>query len=154
MQLAHTDKAIYTSYGFYVLYSIILSSLAAALTVYIAPGAAGSGIPELIGCLNGVKYPKLLAKRVLVVKVIGVILAVSGTLCLGKEGPLAHIGAIAAIVCLEAPLACLAQFQTDVRKREIIAAGVSAGVSVAFGAPIGGALFAYEMSTPNTFWTF
>lgn len=25
---------------------------------------------------------------------------------------------------------------------------------MAFGAPIGGALFAYEMSTPNTFWTF
>lgn len=27
-------------------------------------------------------------------------------------------------------------------------------MSVAFGAPIGGALFAYEISTPNTFWTF
>ena len=25
---------------------------------------------------------------------------------------------------------------------------------MAFGAPIGGTLFAYEMSTPNTFWTF
>lgn len=27
-------------------------------------------------------------------------------------------------------------------------------MSVAFGAPIGGALFAYEISSPNTFWTF
>ena len=27
-------------------------------------------------------------------------------------------------------------------------------MAVAFGAPIGGALFAYEVSTPNTFWTF
>ena len=35
-----------------------------------------------------------------------------------------------------------------------IAAGASAGVSVAFGSPIGGALFAYEMSRPNTFWRF
>lgn len=36
----------------------------------------------------------------------------------------------------------------------MIAAGASAGVSTAFGAPIGGALFSYEISKPNTFWTF
>ena len=36
----------------------------------------------------------------------------------------------------------------------MIAAGAAAGVSVAFGAPIGGALFAYEISKPNTFWNF
>lgn len=35
-----------------------------------------------------------------------------------------------------------------------MAAGAAAGVSVAFGAPIGGALFAYEISKPNTFWNF
>ena len=124
------------------------------MTVYIAPGASGSGIPELMGVLNGVKYPNIFTKRVLVIKVIGVMLAVSGTLCVGKEGPLAHIGAIIAILCLELPFGFMAQFQTDIRKREFIAAGASAGVAVAFGAPIGGALFAYEMSTPNTFWTF
>jgi H+/Cl- antiporter ClcA len=33
-------------------------------------------------------------------------------------------------------------------------AGISAGVSAAFASPIGGALFSYEMSKPNTFWTF
>ena len=33
-------------------------------------------------------------------------------------------------------------------------AGISAGVSVAFGAPMGGALFAYELSGPSTFWNF
>jgi chloride channel 7 len=35
-----------------------------------------------------------------------------------------------------------------------MAAGSSCGVSVAFGAPIGGALFMYELSNPNTFWKF
>lgn len=154
MQLSHTEGAIYTAFNFYVLFSIIISGLAAVMTVYIAPGASGSGIPELMGVFNGVKYPNIFTKRVLVVKVIGVMLAVSGTLCIGKEGPLAHIGAIVAVLCLEAPFACLAQFQTNIRKREFISAGASAGVAVAFGAPIGGALFAYEMSTQNTFWTF
>ena len=106
----HTEGAIYTAFGFYVIYSIILSSLAAVLTVYVAPGASGSGIPELMGVLNGVKYPNIFTKRVLIIKVIGVILAVSGTLCIGKEGPLAHIGAIIAIQCLEAPFGFMAQF--------------------------------------------
>ena len=104
----HTEGAVYTAFGFYVIYSIMLSSLAAVLTVYIAPGAAGSGIPELMGVLNGVKYPNIFTKRVLLIKVIGVILAVSGTLCIGKEGPLAHIGAIVAILCLEAPFGFMA----------------------------------------------
>lgn len=63
-----------------------------------------------MGVLNGVKYPHIFTKRVLIIKIVGVILAVSGTLCIGKEGPLAHIGAIIAILCLEAPFSCLAQF--------------------------------------------
>lgn len=36
----------------------------------------------------------------------------------------------------------------------MMACGASCGISVAFGAPIGGALFSYEISKPNTFWTF
>ena len=108
MQLNHTQGAIYTAFGFYVIYSLILSSLSAVLTVYVAPGASGSGIPELMGVLNGVKYPNIFTKRVLSIKVIGVILAVCGTLCIGKEGPLAHIGAIVAILCLETPFGFMA----------------------------------------------
>lgn len=95
---------MYTSFGFYVIYSVILASCAGVLTVYIAPGAAGSGMPEMMGTLNGVKYPDVLSGRVLIIKTIGVILAVSGTLCVGKEGPLAHIGAIIAVLCLQMPI--------------------------------------------------
>ena len=93
-----------------MIFSVVLAGCAGALTVFIAPGAAGSGLPELIGTLNGVRYPDILSFRVLVIKTIGVILAVSGTLCVGKEGPLAHIGAIIAVLCLQLPFDKMRQF--------------------------------------------
>lgn len=38
-----------------------------------------------------------------VVKTVGVVLAVVGSLCVGKEGPLAHIGTVAAMVIIYLP---------------------------------------------------
>ena len=45
-------------------------------------------------------------------------------------------------------------YQNELCKREVAAAGAAAGVSAAFGSPIGGSLFAYEISRPSTYWTF
>ena len=128
--------------------------LGSALTVYYGPGANGSGVAELISYLNGVNYPNLFAFETFITKIFGVILAVTGGLCIGKEGPLAHIGASIGIITLYLPLPKLEYFHNDMHKRYFIAAGTSAGVSAAFGAPVGGALFAYEISKPNAFWSF
>lgn len=128
--------------------------LACCLTIYVGPGANGSGIAECMGLFNGINYPGAIGFKTLFVKIFGTVLAVTGGLCIGKEGPLAHIGAnIGAIVCF-IPMRCFDCLGNDVTKRQLMAAGASAGVSAAFGAPIGGALFSYEISKPNTFWTF
>ena len=75
-------------------------------------------------------------------------------ICGGKEGPLVHMGAIVGVMVPYIPIKIFRYFRNDFEKRKFLAIGTAAGVSAAFGAPIGGALFAYEISKPNTFWSF
>ena len=136
--------------GIVMLYGIIAS----VMTTYWGPAAAGSGVAEIVGYLNGVNYPNFVSVPTLITKIIGVSFAVSGKLCVGKEGPLAHIGANLGMLVIYFPYIDFDFLKNDETKRLFAAAGASAGVSVAFGAPIGGALFCYELSKPNTFWKF
>jgi chloride channel 7 len=142
------------SIAFYTVSSIGLVAIACLLTVYFAPGATGSGVAEMIALLNGVNYPGVISNTVLLVKMVGTVLACSAGLTIGKESPLAHIGSILGVIVCHLPVDFFKSLQNDVRKREFIAAGFSAGVSAAFGAPIGGAMLSYEVSKPSTFWTF
>ena len=159
---SHFMQTIIDNYGNQILSSVfavsfcfVFACVASALTVYVGPGANGSGIAELMAIFNGVNYPNFIGKRTLFVKIVAVILAISGFLCVGKEGPLAHIGAVTAmIVVYYLPISKFDYFKNDVVKREFMAAGTSAGVAAAFAAPIGSALFSYELSKPTTFWTF
>jgi chloride channel 7 len=48
------------------------------------PVAAGSGIPQVKCYLNGVKIPRLVRIKTLLVKVVGVISSVVGGLAVGK----------------------------------------------------------------------
>jgi H+/Cl- antiporter ClcA len=137
-----------------LLISVTFVLIASFLTVFIAPTAAGSGVAEAMGMLNGVLYPDYISLKALVVKLFGLGFAVSGGLCAGKEGPLVHMGSIVGIMTTYLPIKMLSYFRNDFEKRKLMAAGIAAGVSAAFGAPIGGSLFAYEISKPSTFWSF
>lgn len=128
--------------------------VASIMTVYWGPGANGSGVAELIGYLNGINYPGAIGFETFVTKTLGVVFAVVGGLCVGKEGPLAHIGANIGAAVAYLPFPRFEWFKNDTFKRRFIAAGTSAGVSAAFGAPVGGTLFAFEISKPNMFWKF
>ena len=131
--------------------------VASLLVAYVEPLAAGSGIPELKGYLNGTGFDRLLRVRTLIVKALGVAFSVSGGLIVGKEGPMVHSGA--ALAANLSHLTCLQHrlperfnaFRNDRDKRDFASCGCAAGVSAAFGAPIGGVLFALEEA--STQWS-
>lgn len=103
--------------------------------------AAGSGIPEIKTILSGFVIPNFLDFKVLAIKAFGAVFAVSTGMCLGKEGPFVHISTcVGYLVAKQFP-----KYRNNGRKmREMLSAACASGLSVAFGAPIGGVLFSYE----------
>jgi H+/Cl- antiporter ClcA len=101
--LTHYGDNATASYFFYMSFGVICVVLACAMTIYIGPGANGSGTAEVMGVLNGINFPKVIGFRTLFVKCVGTLLAVVGGLCIGKEGPLAHIGAIVGVMITYMP---------------------------------------------------
>eukprot|EP01060_Flectonema_neradi_P011839 TRINITY_DN18805_c0_g1_i1.p1 TRINITY_DN18805_c0_g1~~TRINITY_DN18805_c0_g1_i1.p1 ORF type:complete len:803 (+),score=141.16 TRINITY_DN18805_c0_g1_i1:68-2410(+) len=125
----------------YALVSIGYAGLSAWLVKTFAPYAAGSGIPEIKTILSGVHIKRYLGGWTLLIKCIGVTLSVAAGLSLGMEGPFVHVASCVGNIT--------SQFFKGFRfheskRRELISAAVAAGVSVAFGAPIGGVLFSLE----------
>eukprot|EP00049_Salpingoeca_infusionum_P002964 m.61731 g.61731 ORF g.61731 m.61731 type:complete len:816 (-) comp11878_c0_seq3:424-2871(-) len=135
-----------------------LVCIAACLVCFFAPIAQGSGIPEVKCYLNGIKMPEVVRLKTLMVKAIGVMFAVCGGMSVGKEGPMIHSGAVVAaglsqgkstsLKFLNTPF--LKRFRNDLEKRDFVSGGAAAGVSAAFGAPIGGVLFSLEEGA--SFW--
>jgi H+/Cl- antiporter ClcA len=82
---------------------MVLLFIAASLTVFVGPGAQGSGMAEVMGLLNGVNYTDTIGFKTLFVKCFGTLFAVCGGLCIGKEGPLVHIGANVGVICCFLP---------------------------------------------------
>ncbi|KHO00806.1 Chloride channel, voltage gated [Metarhizium album ARSEF 1941] len=102
-------------YIFYLLFSTTLAYCAALLVQEYAMYAKHSGIPELKTVLGGFVMRRFLGTWTLITKSIGLVLAVSSGMWLGKEGPLqlsyyfpdktmwqSFVCAMTAAVCLQA----------------------------------------------------
>ncbi|PQE08207.1 Chloride channel 3 protein [Rutstroemia sp. NJR-2017a WRK4] len=103
--------------------------------------AAGSGVAEVRVILSGFVLHGFLGFKTLVIKTLALILSVASGLSLGKEGPFVHIA-----TCV-GNIACrlFSKYdENDGKRREVLSAAAAAGVTVAFGAPIGGVLFSLE----------
>lgn len=141
----------------WLLWNIIPSTIGAILVTYVAPVASGSGIPVVKCYLNGVRVPEVVRLKSFFVKIVGVVCSVVGGLAAGKEGPFVHCGAVVAAGISQGRCTSLSfdtgifrSFRNDRDKRDFVSAGASAGVACAFGAPIGGLLFALEEG--SSFW--
>jgi chloride channel 3/4/5 len=142
------DEAISSSlsnfdagYLFYVIIGVAAATMSAWLVSSFAPYAAGSGIPEVKTMLGGVIIKRFLGLWTLLIKGIGLVLSVGSGLSLGKEGPYVHIAAC----CANIYSRWFSKFKDNqAKKNEMVSAAAAAGVSVAFGAPVGGVLFSLE----------
>lgn len=129
------------NYIIYVLISILLAYSAAILVKKHAPSAAGSGISEIKCIVSGFVIRGFLGWWTLLIKSVGLPLAIASGLSVGKEGPSVHYA-----VCVGNSIAKLfGKYRRSASKaREFLTATSAAGVAVAFGSPMGGVLFSIE----------
>eukprot|EP00026_Physarum_polycephalum_P000655 Phypoly_transcript_00656.p1 GENE.Phypoly_transcript_00656~~Phypoly_transcript_00656.p1 ORF type:complete len:780 (-),score=55.25 Phypoly_transcript_00656:186-2525(-) len=158
-----SDKFLHKShgiFGFLIYYAMNIAFATGSylFVLFFGPGVSSSGIPEVTGYLNGVRVPKTFNIRTFFAKVASLIFGYASSLALGPEGPMIHLGALvgAAVGPLKSKSLGLYsklgwKYGNDKDKRDFISSGAAAGISAAFGAPIGGTLFALEEAT--SFWS-
>ncbi|KAL8885678.1 MAG: hypothetical protein Q9192_006606 [Flavoplaca navasiana] len=128
-------------YIFFVLFSVFFAFCASMLVKNYAPYAKHSGIPEIKTVLGGFVIRRFMGLWTLIVKSLGLCLAVASGLWLGKEGPLVHVACCCANLFMKLSPSLN---ENEARKREVLSAAAASGISVAFGSPIGGVLFSLE----------
>jgi len=115
--------------------------LAVHLVARFAPEAAGSGIQEIEGALEGTR--PLRWQRVLPVKFFGGILSLGSGMVAGREGPTVQMGGALGRMLAD-------RFRLTAESSHVlVAAGAGAGLAAAFNAPLAGILFVLEEMRPQ-----
>ena len=115
---------------------LILLALFSGFLLKREPMASGSGIPQVSAEITGRLNSNPL--RVLIYKITGGLTASLGGLSLGREGPSIQLGA------MSGKLVSRILKKDSVKEKYLITCGASAGLSIAFGAPLAGVLFSIE----------
>ena len=108
-----------------------------------APGAAGSGIPQVMAVLDTAMPPekvgRLVSLRISAAKIVLTSWGMLAGLSLGREGPSVQI---AAGILLQAKR--LMPERATIGPHSLLVAGGAAGIAAAFNTPLAGVMFAIE----------
>lgn len=142
----------------YTILSVLLATLATKVTLttkYVNPLAFktdrkafktmyhgyGSGVPEVKTVLSGFVIRKFLGSYTLFSKSAALILAIASGLSLGKEGPYVHLATCVGNIVSRH----FKKFKSNgIERRVMLSAAAAAGVTLAFGSPLGGVMFSLE----------
>jgi H+/Cl- antiporter ClcA len=150
-----SDRAIHvfmSVLGWQPLAPFVLTPALCALIVWITrkyfPGAAGSGIPQVIAALRpempGGMVGRFVSLRLAIAKTTLTASGLLGGLAIGREGPSVQI---AAGVMLHARR--WLPRGVSIKTHGLLVAGGAAGIAAAFNAPLAGVMFAIEELTPR-----
>lgn len=113
------------------------------LTRRFAPGAAGSGIPQVMAALDTSVEPGMrglfVSLKLSVAKIVLTAMGLLGGLSLGREGPSVQIAA----GVMHAARRWLPK-RSSVSEHGLLVAGGAAGIAAAFNTPLAGVMFAIE----------
>ncbi len=128
------------------LFAFLISAVLAFIGYYLvhrfAPEAAGSGVHEVEGAMDGVR--ELRWWRVLPVKFFGGIGALGSGMVLGMGGPTIQMGGAVGRMVTD-----LFKIKNSETRHSLIAAGAAGGLSAAFNAPLAGIMFIIEEMRPQ-----
>jgi H+/Cl- antiporter ClcA len=146
----YSEHLLSTALGWHRWLIFLLAPLGMLLGWYIvkqfAPGAGGSGIPQVMAAIelpseqNSRAISKLLSVRIILTKIASSMAMVIGGAAIGREGPTIQIaGSIFHSVHKIVP-----RSWPKLAKQNFIITGAAAGLAAAFNTPLGGIVFAIE----------
>lgn len=124
------------------LISAALAFIGYFLVHKFAPEAAGSGIPEIEGAMDGIRPVRWW--RVIPVKFFGGMGALGSGMVLGREGPTVQMGGAIGRMVTD-----IFKVKDDDTKHSLLASGAAGGLAAAFNAPLAGIMFVVEEMRPQ-----
>ncbi|WP_165312897.1 H(+)/Cl(-) exchange transporter ClcA [Vibrio ziniensis] len=126
--------------------AFIISAALAFVGYYLvhrfAPEAAGSGIPEIEGAMDGIRPVRWW--RVIPVKFFGGMGALGSGMVLGREGPTVQMGG-----AIGRMISDVFRVKSEDTRHSLLASGAAGGLAAAFNAPLAGIMFVVEEMRPQ-----